>query len=267
MQWLELTSEQMPAAVERADGVCLLPMGCVERHGPHLPLGTDQIVADAVARRAAETEPAVVFPPYYLGQIAEARHKPGTVSLPHDLLYQALRATLGEIARNGFGRIIIVNAHGGNRGLLSYVLFSLLQEPCDYIPYVHSVGHLLEDDREQWEDMEVAEEGGHAGERETSLLLHLRPEAVRMEDVTGPEDWSSRESQAGLGGLQNPFSWYARYPSHFAGDPTHAGAEKGEFLFGACVRALAEAIRAVKADRTTPMLQQEFYDAGRDPLG
>ncbi len=266
MQWLELTSERMPEAVEHAEGLCLLPMGCLERHGPHLPLGTDQIVADAVARRAAELEPAVVFPSYYFGQIAEARHKPGAFSLPHDLLFHALRATLGEIARNGFGRIIIVNAHGGNNGMLSYVLFSLLQEPRDYIPYVHGVGHLLPDDREQWKGMQEAEEGGHAGEWETSLLLHLLPEAVHMEDVTGPEDWSSRDSQAALRGMSNPFHWYARYPTHFAGDPTHASAEKGEFLFGACVRALAEAVRAVKADRTTPLLQQEFYEGSRNPL-
>ncbi|MBA7709235.1 hypothetical protein ES703_118148 [subsurface metagenome] len=52
MLWLEITSERMPQAVEAAGGLCLVPMGCIERHGPHLPVGTDQIVADEIARRS-----------------------------------------------------------------------------------------------------------------------------------------------------------------------------------------------------------------------
>ena len=86
MLWMELTSENFDRAIEETGGLCLLPMGSIERHGPHLPVGCDTIAVEAVARGAAEEEPAVVFPALYFGQIAEARHQPGTVSLDHDLL-------------------------------------------------------------------------------------------------------------------------------------------------------------------------------------
>jgi len=100
MLWTELTSDGFAQAVEDSSGLCLLPFGCIERHGPHLPLGTDQITVDAVARQAAEEEPAVVFPSYYFGKIFTARHIPGTIALTRTLLLPLLEAVVDEIARN-----------------------------------------------------------------------------------------------------------------------------------------------------------------------
>ena len=118
MLWEELTSAQMPEAVERAEGVCLVPFGVVERHGPHLPLGQDQMMAREICRRAAEQEPAVVFPDFYFGEIHTGRHTPGTVCTPRHLTFALLEALLEEIGRNGFRKILIVNGHGGNKALL-----------------------------------------------------------------------------------------------------------------------------------------------------
>jgi creatinine amidohydrolase len=265
MLWMELTSEQMSEAVEQSGGVCLLPIGCLERHGPHLPLATDQIVSDEVARRAAEKEPAVVFPSYYFGQISEARHVPGAVALPHDLLLKLLRATLEEIGRNGFSKILIVNGHGGNNGLLSYLMMALLQEPHDYMTYVIFPWSFRGEDAEKLEAMKETPHDGHAGEFETSAIMYLRPELVRMEDLTPPEDGRARGMQKDLGGLQNPFGWYANYPTQFAGDPRPASTDKGEFVIEAATRAVVKAIRAVKADEVTPSLQAEFHKKVEKP--
>ena len=77
VQWQELTATDFPTAAKQAEGVCVLPIGVIEKHGPHLPLGTDVMAARAAAIRAAEREYAVVFPPYYFGQILEAQAPAG----------------------------------------------------------------------------------------------------------------------------------------------------------------------------------------------
>ena len=267
MLWLELTSERMADAIKRSGGLCLLPVGCIERHGRHLPLGTDQITADEICRRAAEQEPAVVFPSYYFGQIAEARHYPGAVSLEHGLLLKLLRATLDEIGRNGFTKILVCNGHGGNTGLIGYMIASLLQEAHPYVVYGTFAGAMTPEDLQRWNEMKDTDRGGHAGESETSVILHLRPELVHMEDVGDPAEGSPRQWQRALGGVQNPMGWYANYPTHLSGNPRPASPQKGEFLISAGVRRLVEVMRAVKADDVTPRLQREFHDrAGRAGL-
>jgi creatinine amidohydrolase len=258
MLWMELTSGNFAKAVEEC-GVCLLPMGSIERHGPHLPVGCDTIAVEALARRAAEIEPAVVFPPLYLGQIAEARHQPGTVSLDHELLLRLLRATLEEIGRNGFRKILIVNGHGGNNALLSYLLFYLLQERHDYVVY-QAAGGMSAEDRKRWQEM-CGGEDGHAGIGETSMMMHLVPDTVHVEDFTDPADAESRGWLKHLGSVRNSFWWYADHPTHISGDPRPATPEKGEFLLEAGVRGLVETIRKVKADDVSARLARDFYEA------
>ena len=263
MLWMELTSERFGEAIEKSEGVCLLPTGCMERHGPHLPLGTDQIAVDAVAQRAAEIEPAVVFPSYYFGQIAEARHCPGTYSLPNELVLQLLFAVLDEIGRNGFPKIMIVNGHGGNNGLLDYLMFTLLQRPRDYTVYRAKWG-MEEEDAKKWKEMKESP-SGHAGEGETSTMCYLCPQGVHMEDVKGPEDWASRGWLKDLENVTTPLWWYADHPTHITGDPTRGNAEKGEFLINASARRLARTIRAVKDDTITPDLMKSYYEKGAHP--
>ena len=80
VRWEELTAADFRSAIEQSQGTCLLPFGILEKHGPHLPLGTDLLDVRYAALHAAEQEYAVVFPEYYFGQIFEARHEPGTVA-------------------------------------------------------------------------------------------------------------------------------------------------------------------------------------------
>ena len=111
-RWEELTSDDFRSAIQRSDGTCLLPFGIMEKHGPHLPLGTDLMNARHVALAAVRTDFAVVFPEYYFGQIFEAKHEPGTIAYSPSLQLQLLQETTDEMARNGCKKIIIVNGHG-----------------------------------------------------------------------------------------------------------------------------------------------------------
>src|SRR5215472_15795228 len=113
-KWEELTAGDFREAIAKAQGTCLLPFGIIEKHGPHLPLGTDLLNVRYVAEHAAQEEYAVVFPPYFAGQIFEARHQPGTVAYSADMQMKLLQATTDEMGRNGCTKILIVNGHGGN---------------------------------------------------------------------------------------------------------------------------------------------------------
>ena len=267
MLWTELTSERFADALRVSGGLCLLPMGCIERHGSHLPVGTDQITADAVARAAAEREPGVVFPAYYFAKIFTARHYVGTFALTRKLLLPLLEATCDEIARNGFRKVLIVNGHGGNRSMISFFLRTLLDEPRDYVVYSSDYFVLEEEARQKWHEVRSSNFGGHGDEMETCMMLHLRPDLVHMEAITAPEDGLSRERMSRLPGLETSVSWYADHPTHYAGDARGATAENGRFLFEACVEKVVRQMRAVKADEEIPRLQREFYDRSASPEG
>ncbi len=259
MLWTELTSDGFPGAVTASGALCLLPFGCIERHGPHLPLGTDQITADSVARQAAEEEPAVVFPSCYLGRIFTARHIAGTVALTRTLLMPLLEAVVEEIARNGFGKVLIVNGHGGNTSMIHFFLRTLLEEPRDYVVYSSNYYEMEEGARQRWHEIRGSDFGGHADEMETSMMLHLRPELVHMEALGDPADGLSRDRTGHLPELSTSISWYADHPTHYAGDARTANAEKGEFMFRACVDKVVRQMRAIKSDQIIPGLQREFY--------
>jgi creatinine amidohydrolase len=264
LQWMNIASERMPQIIKDVQGVCLVPWGCLERHGPHLPVGADTIQAEAIATRASQLEPSVVFPALYFGQIAEARQCPGTISLDHELLFRLLRGTFDEIGRNGFTKIVIVNNHGGNSSLLGLVMVSMLQERRPYVVYNARVAMSAED-RSQWAQMSPGRDG-HAGPSETSMLMHLRPETVHMEDLRDPADGDPRGRLKHLAGVGNSFSWYADYPTHLGGDPRSATAEKGAFWLEATAKALAQQIKKVKDDDVSAALAKEYYDAGEHPL-
>ena len=136
VRWEELTADDFRSAIQQSQGTCLLPFGILEKHGPHLPLGTDLLDVRYAALHAAEQEYAVVFPEYYFGQIFEARHEPGTVAYSRQLQLQLLQETTDEMARNGCKKVIIVNGHGGNEHLLPFFAQSQLEKPHDYVVYV-----------------------------------------------------------------------------------------------------------------------------------
>ena len=118
VKWEELTAADFAKAIQQSQGTCILPIGILEKHGPHLPLGTDLLNIRYISVTAAQQEFAVVFPEYYFGQIFEARHEPGTVAYSAKIQLELLQETTDEMARNGCKKIVIANGHGGNESLL-----------------------------------------------------------------------------------------------------------------------------------------------------
>ena len=259
MRWEDLTGDQFPEAVKQAEGVCLLPLSCIERHGHHLPLGTDMFIGRELCRRLAELEPAVIFPDFFFTQILEARHVPGTIGIEPELIIHLLENTCREIARNGLEKIVIVNAHGGNDHLIHYFAQIQLASRRDYVVYVPQPGYLAEEPATtaQWETIV----DDHAGERETSMILAIRPELVQPEAMPADSEGMPLGRLKSLGD-QNIYTgiwWYADHPTHYCGDGRSATAQKGEVWFNDRSRALAKALRTIKNDKDAKRLQDEFF--------
>ena len=259
MQWEELTSQDFAAAVQDTGGVCLISLGVIERHGPHMPLGTDMLAGQHICNEAAKREPAIVFPPWFLGQIYEAKCFPGTVTIPPVMLVELLLTIFDEIGRNGFTRIIAYVAHGGNCHLAPLLAQCQLDRPRPYQLYTFSYGGGMNEQQKQiWKQTLATDGGGHAGESETSIMLALRPELVKMEavgDRQGERLGRMDHVKAGVNG----FWWYGDFPEHWSGDARPASAEKGRILSGLQIQALASFIKAVKNDQVTPHLAAEFF--------
>ncbi len=262
MNWQDLTSDQFPAAVKAVQGVCLVPLGCLERHAHHLPVGTDKFIANELCRRVADLEPAVVFPDYFFTQILEGAHYPGCIALAPDLILALLENVCEEIARNGLDKVVLVNAHGGNNNLLGFFAQAQLASQRDYVVYVLDHPPLPEEDKaaaQQWQTTV----DGHAGEIETSEILAIYPELVHMETVPEAPEGMPQERLKALqdAGVYTGIWWYGDHPTHYRGDAHPASAEKGDRWLDVEARAIAAAVRTIKQDQDARRLQDEFYDA------
>ena len=264
-RWDELTASDWPKAQERAAYTCVLPVGILEKHGPHAPLGADLIQVRELAARAAKQEYAVVFPDFFYGQIYEAQHTPGTFALPSRVVWDLLDATVEEIGRNGFKRIVIVNGHGGNPDLLRFFIQSQLERRRDYVVYFFTPEWDAEFDRKQ-KALRKSDPATdlHAGENETSALLALRPDLMQM-DHAAQESGADQKRLPPLPGLHTAIWWYARFPNHYAGDGAAATRELGQAITDQRVAALVKGLRAVKADDRTLQIQKEYFDRIRKP--
>ena len=260
----ELTAPDFVKAVAQSSGVCLLPIGILEKHGPHLPLGTDIFECRKVATTAASQEYCVVFPTYYVGQINEARHQPGTIAYSSDLLWKMLQETCDELSRNGLKKIIIVNGHGGNNDFLRYFCMSQLHSPKDYV-LIFFQPNDNEETAKKIKALRQTTTGGHADEMETSMMRYIRPDLVKA-DQAGSQ---SGKNQGRLTELPNQYTgiwWYAQYPNHYAGDATKSSVELGKLLTEADADQLAQLIKKVKQSNKIEDLQNQFYQQAANPL-
>lgn len=259
-RWDELTASDWPLALEKSSKTCILPIGVLEKHGPHAPIGSDLIHVREWAARATKQEYAVVFPDYFYGQINEARHLHGTFALPSRLIWDLLDATCEEIGRNGFNKILIINGHGGNPQLLRYFVQSQLEKKRDYVVYYFDPAQ-DQQLQEQVAKIRKSDPAGdqHAGESETSSLLYLRPDLVKMDRATQ----ESGENQKRLPSIPNVYTgiwWYAAYPHHYAGEGGKASKELGKVITENRIQAIANALKAIKADTKTLELQNQFFN-------
>lgn len=260
VHWEELTAAEFRAGIQQSQGTCLLPFGILEKHGAHLPLGTDLLGVRYAALHAAEEEYAIVFPEYYFGQIFEAKHEPGTMAYSTHLQLDLLQETTDEMARNGCKKIIIVNGHGGNENLLPFFAQTQLEKPHDYVVYVLPLVDPPAGGPPKKTTLDM-----HGGEQETSKMLIVRPDLVHM-------DRAPSESGDDLARLKLPDElytaiwWYARFPNHYSGDGSFGTTERGKYEMDAWKSAVVKSIRAVKADQTSLRLQDEFFEKATHPL-
>ncbi|MEB3334569.1 MAG: creatininase family protein [Cyanobacteriota bacterium] len=224
------------ACGRRTGSTILWPLGSLEQHGPHLPLHTDALFADRLVEALIETLPLELpvwrLPVHHLGFSPEHGGFPGTFSLPASHLIQVVRSVGEELARRGFRRLVLMNGHGGQIGLLEVAARecrarhpSLAVLPC-------FLWRGLEDGASLIPEPERAQ-GLHAGLAETSLMLHLAPELVGAERGADGVD-PRRQPPEG-------WSWEGRAPaawrtgelsaSGVIGDPSGASAELGRQLF------------------------------------
>ncbi|MCX8171365.1 MAG: creatininase family protein [Candidatus Bathyarchaeota archaeon] len=253
MLFEHMTSLDLKEASERGL-IAILPIGSIEAHGPHMPLGTDSISAFEIAKRAAEKEEAIVLPPLYYAYVLENRHFPGTISLTAKTLLDLLEEICDEVARNGFKKILIVNGHGGNASLLRVFLRECQAKKKDYVVYAIIAPWEIFDDLAS--RLSEGRKYGHACEIETSIGLFLFGDHIKMDNV-------KREARLGKTGLprgiETAFDWQAYAVDLYVGDPRYATREKGELLVERMVEILVDAIRAIKKDTEVPRLLNEYF--------
>jgi creatinine amidohydrolase len=256
VQWEDLVAGDWPAALEKSRKTCILPLGIIEKHGPHGPLGTDLIAAHDWSVLAAKKEYAVVFPLFYFGQINESKNQPGTIAYPSDVVWSIWQATCDEIGRNGFEKILLVNGHGGNNALVKYFIQTQLEEPRTYTLYLAEPPADPDFDRKTG-PLRKTSFDSHAGETESSVIEYLRPGLVKP-------SYAERESGADQNRLDLPdihtaIWWYARFPNQYAGDGSAVSAELGRVITEHEVDFIVRALRTVKDDRKTREIEKKFF--------
>ena len=210
-----------------ASRVLVVPVGSTEQHGPHLPLGTDSVVAEALAAALAGSCPwATIAPVLAFGSSGEHAGFPGTLSVGQRVLTDAV-VELVRSSRGAFGGVVVVSAHGGNADALAKA-----ERRCT-----------ADGDRVLVWSPRVPGGDAHAGRTETSLMLALEPESVRLDQaVAGPAD-----SLAALMPALRSDGVRAVSPEGVLGDPTGASAAEGRALLAAMVEDLSAAVTRWRA--------------------
>jgi len=260
MRWEHLTYKAFEPAVRACAGVGVIPIGVIEPHGAHLPLGTDAFAAHHIACAAAEREPALVFPFYPWGINHEGAHLPGSIVIQRDLVLQLLQNVCDEMARHGVKKIVLLSGHGGNRYVLPLFVQTLVEQERDYAVYYAQLPGFP-----AWQEMKEADDDGHAGEQETSMMLHLDPDLVDLDAV--PEPFVNQRGNAGLKavGAYSPVDWYSMYPNMYVGDAGKATAAKGHAILEHDTAAFADLLAAVKKDAVTAELLARFHEGAKAP--
>ncbi|NEP43008.1 MAG: creatininase family protein [Okeania sp. SIO2H7] len=245
LTWTEI--EEMP---NKENVVIVQPIGAIEQHGPHLPLIVDGAIATAVTGEALakldDRIAAYALPTLYYGKSNEHWHFPGTITLKAETLIAVLTEMGESIYRAGFRKLVLLNAHGGQPQIMEIVARDLHQRYEDLLMFPFFVwrvpnvtGELLTP-----EELEL---GIHAGDAETSVMLSILPQTVRMDkavkEYPGGLPKNSMLSMEG----KLPFAWLTKEltRSGVLGDATVASQEKGDRILESLIESWVEVIRDV----------------------
>jgi creatinine amidohydrolase len=215
---------------------CILPCGVLEEHGPHLPLGTDSFHALALAEAVSERIPVWVAPPIYYGLCRSTNDHPGT-GISGETLAHLVRDIVRSLYAQGMRQVLILSGHAGgtHMAVLTDAGEQLLSELPEIKIAVLSVLDLGED---AWKGIVKTHGDSHAGEVETSLMLHLFPELVKG---TAPEEYPSFPAHILVRNKR------ACWPGGVWGNPEAAGEDEGRALMERSVAAIIDLIQKLES--------------------
>jgi len=254
----ELTWPEIREALTRQP-VVLLPFGAVEDHGPHLPLNTDNVIVEALCLEAGRRAPEeiLVMPLVAYGLDEHHVDFPGTVSVAIETLIGYVADVAASPARHGFDHVLIVNGHGSNAPIADLAARQVVLRTeivCGAVSPNAAIDPTLAEPT--LSQMRRSAPGGvaHAGEYETAMMLHLRPDLVQMDRAVRELgqvkqtffNWDHPEPSA----LSWQDWWSRMSDSGVCGDPTVATPEFGQALFETTVENL---VRLVREFRTLPL--------------
>lgn len=249
--WVTRTAPEIRSVGERDGSVAVVPVGSVEQHGNHLPVGTDTILADAAVQhgieRIDEDVPVLVTPPIWTGLSPHHLDFGGTITLEVETMIAVLRDVAASVLDNGFDAVFFLNGHGGNMSLLGTAITKIGSE----FPEAQIVGlTYFQLASTSIDDIRESDLGGmaHGGEFETSLMLHLRPDLVHDDaEATYLDDpYDLRRKDLFQGGPLSVYRSFAEYSDSGAiGDPSLGTAEKGAELADRLAEDLAVLLLAI----------------------
>ncbi|MBN8510101.1 MAG: creatininase family protein [Burkholderiales bacterium] len=233
--WADYTSLDL-AGLPRARLIAVLPLGATEQHGPHLPIGTDTAIVDGIVAAAIEKLPdelpVLFLPTLAYGKSNEHARFAGTVTLPVDVLLPLWTAIAESVVRAGVRKFVLFNAHGGQMNAMDIAVrdirerFGILAVSAHWYTLGLPPGMV---------DAHEAQHGIHGGALETSLLLALAPEKVRMDRAQrfgSLTEALARENRFLSITTSGKIGWQMQdlNPQGAAGDATQASAEKGRAI-------------------------------------
>ena len=236
-----------------AESLALVPVGSTEQHGPHLPAGTDYMIAESLAREAADRSGYLCTPTITVGVSPHHRQFPGTMWADAEPFRDYVESVTRNLAYHGIDRVIYVNAHGGNVGHLREVGRRLRDDGTLYAlewMWDESIRDLITD------LFDVP--GPHGGPKETAMLMHIAPDLVHDDKLTDARDGGLVEWTAATGRVHGARTFYdaiENTDNGVLGDQTDATPAKGEQLFEAATTqlvSLAEWLADQSTDRLEP---------------
>jgi creatinine amidohydrolase len=246
MRWEELSVADIEA-LDRDATVLLLPLGSVEQHGRHLPLGTDSMLATAVSLEAARLMGrAAVLPPPWYGFSQHHMRFPGTVTLRAETMMALIEDIAQSVVAHGFRRLVLVNGHGGNVGLTDILSAKLGHQFYRRARVAGLTYFQLARDSIAKFRLSTAGGMGHACEFETAMMQHVRPDLVNMQRamVTYPNTGSAYVSTDLIIGsrVRTYHDFGDLSESGTLGDPSLASAEAGAQFHRVVVEELVQFI-------------------------
>lgn len=254
----ELTRLEMEG-VDKEETVVMIPVGALEQHGNQAPLGTDEIISEATARRIKERldktdpdYPMLIFPAIPVGLSTEHINFCGSITLKPDTFYHMLYDICVSIVRHGFKKIVFLNCHGGNAPIIQ-VLCREVRSEFKIAAFAINCGAFFGNK----EVIDTISPGNkwdfHGGEMETSLILAERPELVHLETSEEgiPKSLMNNQSltvygPVTLGWVSEEWVTKDGNPIGIGGDPSGATAEKGEQIFESFVNSIIIGLREIR---------------------